>query len=189
MDKLAIFDLDGTLYDTGEVNFLAYQKALNEVGYDVEKDYYIKHCNGYHYKRFLPDILTGLQEAELEQTMETVHSYKKEYYRKYLSAVRENDFLFDMICTIRKDYYIALVTTASRKNTEEILDFTGKKALFELILCQEDVVKKKPDPEGFQKAMEYFGIKPEKTIVFEDSDVGIEAAIASGAQVMKVCGF
>ena len=121
--------------------------------------------------------------------METVHGYKKEYYRKYLSAVRENDFLFDMICAIRKDYHIALVTTASRKNTEEILDFTGRSSLFELVLCQEDVIKKKPDPEGFQKAMEYFGVRSEDTIIFEDSDVGIEAAFASGAKVMKVCDF
>ena len=37
MNKLAIFDLDGTLFDTGEVNFFSYQKALNKVGYDVEK--------------------------------------------------------------------------------------------------------------------------------------------------------
>ena len=88
MDKLAIFDLDGTLFDTGEVNFLAYQMALNKVGYTVDKDYYIKYCNGYHYKRFLPKILTGLQGEELERIMETVHGYKKEYYRKYLSAVR-----------------------------------------------------------------------------------------------------
>lgn len=189
MDKLAIFDLDGTLYDTGEVNFLAYQKALDEVGYHVEKDYYIKHCNGYHYKRFLPEILIGLQDEELERVMETVHGVKKDCYRKYLSAVRENDFLFDMICAIKQEYHIALVTTASRKNTEEILEFTEKTALFELVLCQEDVAKKKPDPEGFRKAMEYFGVQPQNTIVFEDSDVGIEAAHASGARVMKVCGF
>ena len=75
------------------------------------------------------------------------------------------------------------------EDTEEILEYTQKGPLFELILCQEDVVKKKPDPEGFQKAIDYFGVRPEDTIIFEDSDVGIEAAMASGAKVMKVYGF
>ena len=189
MNKLAIFDLDGTLFDTGEVNFFSYQKALNKVGYNVEKEYYIEHCNGYHYKRFLPEILKDLQGNELTQAMEKVHLYKKDYYKQYLYAVRENAFLFDMINCLKQTYHIALVTTASKKNTEEILEFTQKSSLFELVLCQEDVEKKKPDPEGFQKAIEYFGVKPEDTIVFEDSDVGIEAAIASGANVMKVHKF
>ena len=189
MNKLAIFDLDGTLFDTGEVNFFSYQKALNKVGYDVEKKYYIEHCNGYHYKRFLPTILKDLQGDELALTMEKIHLYKKEFYKENLHVVRENTFLFDMIRNLGQSYHIALVTTASRKNTEEILQFTQKGSFFELVLCQEDVVKKKPDPEGFQKAIEYFGVRPENTIIFEDSDVGIEAAIASGAQVMKVYGF
>ena len=86
MNKLAIFDLDGTLFDTGEVNFFSYQKALNKVGYDVEKKYYIEHCNGYHYKRFLPTILKDLQGDELTRTMEEVHLYKKDYYKDEVKA-------------------------------------------------------------------------------------------------------
>lgn len=187
--KLMIFDLDGTLYDTGEVNYFAYQKALNKVGYSVEKEYYIEHCNGYHYKRFLPDILYDLQGDELTGTMEKVHQYKKDYYKEFLYAVRENAFLFDMIAGMKQMYHMALVTTASRKNTEEILEFTKKSSYFEYLLCQEDVVMKKPDPEGFQKAMEHFGVSPEDTVIFEDSDVGIEAANASGARVMKIYSF
>ena len=53
----------------------------------------------------------------------------------------------------------------------------------------EDVKKKKPDPEGFCKAMDYYQILKEDTIIFEDSDVGIEAAEKSGATVFVVRGF
>ena len=41
-----------------------------------------------------------------------------------------------------------------------------------LFFTIDDVKNGKPDPEGFLKAMEYFKVKPENTIIFEDSDVG-----------------
>ena len=91
---------------------------------------------------------------------------------------------------IMKDFYhIALVTTASQKNSEEILNFFKKRDLFELIISAEDVKNKKPDPEGFVKAMNYFNIAPKDTIIFEDSNIGIEAAIKSGANILKVEKF
>ena len=54
---------------------------------------------------------------------------------------------------------------------------------FDLIISQEDVKNKKPDPEGFQKAMDFFKVQCRNSIIFEDSDVGIEAALRSGATV------
>lgn len=63
------------------------------------------------------------------------------------------------------------------------------KGLFDLILTQEDIEKPKPDPEGFIKAMEYFMINSKETAIFEDSDVGIEAARRSGAYYYKTFGF
>lgn len=101
----------------------------------------------------------------------------------------ENRLLFDMIQGLISTYHIALVTTASRKNALDILITFHRSDLFELILSQEDVMYKKPHPEGFLKAMAYFKIPPEKTIIFEDSDFGIAAASASAANYVKIYGF
>ena len=38
--RLALFDLDGTLYDTRRVNFLSYQKALEQFGYTMDYEYF-----------------------------------------------------------------------------------------------------------------------------------------------------
>ena len=81
------------------------------------------------------------------------------------------------------------MTTASKTNVIEMLEHFGVSDRFELILTQEDIVKSKPDPEGFLKAMEHFGIEPSDTVIFEDSDTGIEAAMRSGAAVMRVMKF
>ena len=61
--------------------------------------------------------------------------------------------------------------------------------LFGLIITGEDYEKQNPDPEGYCKAMTHFGVTPAETMIFEDSGIGLTAALASGAQVFKVEQF
>lgn len=181
-DKLAIFDLDGTLFDTTNVNYLAYRQALEEVGFSLEREYYVKKCNGNHYKKYLPDILG----EKTQSLIEAVHERKKVLYNACLTEAKLNYHLFEMIKCMKKEYYIAIVTTASRKNTIDILDFFSKKEAFDYIITHEDVENVKPNPEGFCKCMEYFNMKPEATIIFEDSETGVKAAKSSLAKVLRV---
>lgn len=180
--QLAIFDLDGTLFDTRDVNFYAYEQALNELGFALDYETYTNKCNGKYYKEYLP-LLIDNPSSEL---MEDIHDKKKKYYPTHLGTAKMNQHLFNIIDMIKDNYYIALVTTASKNNTEDILKYFGKLEVFDLILTHSDVTKVKPDPEGFIKAMEYFNMEKQDTIIFEDSDVGIEAARRSGADVMAV---
>ena len=127
----------------------------------------------------------GLNEKE----MEIVHKIKKMEYKNYLNNAKINEDLFNILESLKNQYHIALVTTASKKNAEEILEYFNKKDIFEICLYAENVKNKKPNPEGFIKAMNYFNIKPENTLIFEDSDVGIEAGIRSGSKVFKIEKF
>lgn len=181
--KLAIFDLDGTLFDTRRVNFFSYNKALQQYGVGIEYEYFSQKCNGRHYADFLPQVLSGTQNID------EIHRKKKIYYNEFLHECRENVHLFQILCCMKSEYYIALVTTASRKNCEELLNYFHRFELFDLIITQEDVAQKKPDPEGILKAMEHFGVENSQTVVFEDSDVGIKAAERSGAAVFVIKGF
>ena len=181
MKKLAMIDLDGTLFDTNEVNYCAYKKALNEKGFELDYDYYKNECNGRYYKVFLPELVNND-----ESVVEYVHNRKKDLYEKYLNKAIPNEHLFNILNSLKDTYYLALVTTASKKNTYDILNYFHKKELFDLILTHDDIKKSKPDPEGFIKALDYFKIKGEDAIVFEDSEVGIEAALKVGASVFKI---
>lgn len=182
-NKLAIFDLDGTLFDTSEVNYLSYKKALNELGYDIDHDYFVSYCNGRYYKDFLKDMVNHNEEI-----LTKIHKLKKEYYKDFLNYSKENIHLFNIINLIKNDYHIALVTTASKNNAFEILKHFNRFELFDLILTQEDI-KKKPDPDGFNKAMKFFNVSFENTIIFEDSDVGLQAAKSSKANTFKIITF
>lgn len=189
--KLALFDLDGTLFDTRRANWLSYRDALAPFGVELEYDYFSSFCNGRHYTVFVPELLrsTGNAEMTIQEKTETVHQRKKELYGSFLNEVVLNDHLFCLIECMRNCYHTALVTTASRRNCTELLDFYGRQSAFDLILTAEDVKNKKPDPEGFLKAMNHFGICGKDTLVFEDSDVGIEAAEKAGATVFVARGF
>ena len=113
----------------------------------------------------------------------------KAAYRRNLDKAGKNRHLFQMISRMRGCYYTAVVTTASRKNAGEILEHFMCGSLFDYLVTQEDVSKKKPDPEGFLKAMGYFGMDAGHTVIFEDSDAGIAAARATGASVFVIDSF
>lgn len=184
MKKLALFDLDGTLFNTNEVNYYAYSEALKEKGYSIDYTYYSNYCNGRHYNVFIPEIV-----GNNEETIEYVHKRKKELYSSYLNKAKINTHLFNIIESLKETYNIGIVTTASKKNTYDIIKYFNKLELFDLILTSDDIAKPKPDPEGYQKAIDYFKATPENTIIFEDSDVGTEAAKKTGSSVVIIDKF
>ncbi|MDC7288813.1 HAD family phosphatase [Blautia schinkii] len=182
--KLIIVDLDGTLFDTKDVNYHAYKDAITPYGYDIDYKYYCQFCNGRHYLEFLPQITTNNKEI-----LTAMHKAKKNAYKNHLNKAILNNRLVDIIRLMKLEYKTAVVTTASRENCSDILSQFNLVGLFDLILTHDDIAKSKPDPEGFLKAMQYFGSAPSETIIFEDSDVGLEAAERSGAFYYRTYRF
>lgn len=183
--RLAIFDFDGTLFDTVPANCAAYAAALAPYGVTLDASYFEKHCNGRYYKEFLPELL-GTASAEV---LEQVHREKIHCYPQFYSKVRENTALFSMISLLAREYHIALVSTAAKESVLAILDMFHRRDAFELILTQEDVPRKKPAPDGFQMAMEHFQIPAENTVIFEDAPEGEMAAKACGVTCFLVRNF
>lgn len=182
--KLIIVDMDGTLFDTKDVNFQAYRQALAEHGFDLNYEYYCSYCNGRHYSQFLPQITT-----DNTQVLAAIHARKKELYKNFLDEARPNRHLISILRALRPEYKTALVTTASHANCYDILNCFQLTELFDLVLTHEDIIEAKPSPEGFLKAMNHFEANPEQTIIFEDSNVGLEAAKRSGAYYYQTFGF
>ena len=179
--KLAIFDMDGTLFDTRQANYMAYKQALNEFGFDVSREYYFDFCNGKYYMDFLPQLV-----GEDKEILQKIHALKKECYQEFLGEVIPNKHLLYILKSIRGQYKTSLVTSASKNNVEMLLSYFNFYNQFDLIVSQEDVRVKKPDPEGFLYAMKMFEAGPDETMIFEDSPEGIEAARKTGAQVLVV---
>ena len=185
--KIAIFDMDGTLFDTKDVNYRAYTHAIQECGFNVHIDYkfYCDYCNGNNYKAFLPQIIPQITQTQMEQ----IHNCKKNKYESCLKYARKNEILFSMIENLKNEFIIALVTTASKKNVDDILGAFEVSTCFDLIITQEDVQKTKPDPEGYLLALDKAKVVKQNAIIFEDSETGMMAARASGIDYVQVYGY
>ena len=182
--KLVIVDLDGTLFDTKDVNYHAYKEAIAPYGYDMDYKYYCEFCNGRYYLDFLPQITTGDDEILSAMHMAKKRSLQKAFGQGSIEYKTDRYHSFDA-----GEYKTAVVTTASKENCWDILKQFEITDLFDLVLTHDDIMNSKPNPEGFLKAMEYFEATPEETIIFEDSDVGLEAAEKSGAFYYRTYRF
>ncbi len=198
-----MFDMDGTLYDTVDSNYFAYKEALGQLGFTLDREFFANVCFGHNYKYFVPlivkenlkveatgkDLNAEVKKVVTDEFLQKVHEIKKECYPKFFDEIKVNDGLINLIKRIKFNTYVALVTTASKKNVYDILEHFNHVDLFDYIFTQEDVKEQKPDPTCYIVAMEHFKMKPEESFIYEDSEVGLQAAYKSGANVIKVGKF
>lgn len=69
--EVLVFDLDGTLFDTGEINYCSYREALQPYGIQLDHTYFVEQCNGRHYTEFLPSLM------KTDRYLEEVHAARK----------------------------------------------------------------------------------------------------------------
>lgn len=181
MIKAIITDFDGTLVDTFEANLRAYQKAFLEVGMELTPERY-RECFGYRFDRFM----TAMGIAD-DKVAAKIKELKKQYYPEYFEYLRPNTALINLIAGIKSmGGKTAIASTARKENLMNAVNYLGIAHHFDLIFAGIDVTKGKPDPEIYLKSMAALGVTPDETLIFEDSQVGIDAAKASGASYMVV---
>lgn len=175
MHKLFIFDLDGVLLDSCDIHYTSLNQALSESGatpisrYDHETTY-----NG---------LTTRMKLARLSGVdIEQVYRRKQELTRAAMEAIQYCPRLHHALTELKaRGHEVMCASNCIRETVDTVLTNLGIHGLFDAILSNEDVVHPKPHPEIYRKCMERSTAG--ETIIFEDSYVGLQAAIASGAQV------
>ncbi len=181
MIKALITDFDGTLVDTFEANLLAYQKAFADVNITLTATRY-RECFGYRFDRFMTAM--GIYDDNITLKIKEA---KKEYYPQYFSRLRLNHSLAELLRSWHTmGLKTAIASTARKENLMNAINYLGIEDIFDLIYAGIDVKQGKPSPEIYNKAMAALNVTAKETLIFEDSEVGIEAAKASGAQCVVV---
>ena len=187
MINLIIFDLDGVLVDSKEIHFNALNLALDEFGddYMISRKEQDTIFEGLTTKGKL-DILTKLKGLSPD-LHEDVWSRKQDYTAKLFESISQDKDLIDLFKFIRSNGIgIAVASNSIRKTLNTCLQYLGVAELIDYSLSNEDVRLPKPDPQIYHKCMDYMMIDEDHTVIFEDSEIGLKAAIASGARVEKV---
>jgi len=181
-----MFDFDGTIVDTSEALFKAYSKAFKSAC-SIELDRTV--WNGL----FGENIAKICEILGVKDKVADVQKLKKEIYPK--------DFYSDMkLIKFSRDHYTKpdtfniICTNTTKDVVEQICKHFNVWGYFDDVYDRTSVQYRKPDPEMFIKVrMEYDLIVEDKSYIFEDSDVGINAAklfrnIFPGTVIYKVEG-
>lgn len=177
-----IFDLDGVLVFSDKYHYQAWKKMADEMGiYFDEK--INNRLRGVSRMASLEIILEKYTGKPLDdEQKEALAARKNEYYRELLGNMQPSDVTDNVRYTLKQlkaDGYKVAIGSSS-KNTKYILERVGLSDAFDAISDGTNIVNSKPHPEVFLKAAEFLGSEPTRCIVVEDSESGIDAALAGG---------
>lgn len=186
--EAVVFDMDGVLIDAREWHYEALNRALGLLGYHITRYEHLSTFDGLPTRRKLqmltverglPEQLHGFLDSLKQQyTMELVATrchptFQHEYALARLSAA---------------GYRLGLASNSVRSTVTAMMSYANLAGYLDVTISNEDVSKAKPDPEMYRLAMSRLGVTPATTLIVEDNENGVKAAIASGAHVMVVSG-
>jgi HAD superfamily hydrolase (TIGR01509 family) len=133
------------------------------------------------------EIIAALNLARgLHMPVAEVAKRKEDLYFENLPQLRAVPEVLEHIVESYGRIPLAVVSGSTRESVTASLKALKILDRFETLVCAGDYLKSKPDPEPFLVAAKRLGAAPEDCLVFEDADMGIQAATAAGMASVKV---
>jgi HAD superfamily hydrolase (TIGR01509 family) len=171
-----IFDCDGTLADTMPVHMEGWRQAFAAAGVDVPESWLDS-------LRGTPEVqVVVLANERFGLTLDPVATVvaKHRVYRRMLDDVRPIEPVVAVVHAHRARLPMAVASGGTRENVALVLDRLGISDAFAAVLTADDDIEHKPSPQIFLEAARLMGVAPERCQVFEDGDMGLEAARLAG---------
>lgn len=177
--RLLIFDFDGTIADTTPLHAAAFTRVLSPLGLAV--DY--PRIAGMSTRAAMRKLCMEAGLDWTDATIEELARAKQSAVRAEIAAGLEplpgvDRFLNE----VRGRFRLAMVTSGSRETVLLSMRCLGYEGWFDPLITADDVINGKPDPEGFEKALQATGVDAAAALVFEDSEAGFDAATAAGIE-------
>lgn len=181
-----LFDMDGVLIDAKERHADAFLQACKDEWVILTKEFHETHLEALPTRKKI-DILIEKWLVTLERS-EEIYRLKQYYTDKLLTEKNLYDKQkVDLLSTLKNEGCLLWVCSNSiRTSVEYITQKMGIYEYFDCVLSNNDVTHPKPNPEMYLKAMEMVHVRPEETLIIEDSIAGVAAGEASGARVLRV---
>lgn len=167
-----IFDCDGTLVDSMPVHYLAWHRTMSLVGieFDEERFYALGGMPSHH----IIELLASEQNVVVDP-ISTAHR-KEEAFLERIHLLQRIEPVVEVAKNLRGRKPIAVASGGFREIVLRQLVHAELADWFDTIVAAEDTTQHKPEPDVFLEAARRLNIEPQKCLVFEDSDLGIEAA-------------
>jgi HAD superfamily hydrolase (TIGR01509 family) len=187
MTKLIIFDLDGVLVDSRDMHFKALNLALGEVTPDfvISRQEHLSTFDGLSTTKKLKILQSRGLSSEFHTS---IWQKKQDYTWKIINEEYTYDerirSILRSLCS--KGYKIYVASNSVYKTVKTVLMRKGFMEYIDFFISNEDCVNHKPSPEMYFKCMSRANVGCKETIIIEDSHLGRQAALSSGANLVEV---
>jgi beta-phosphoglucomutase family hydrolase len=180
--KAYLFDCDGTIADSMPLHYIAWTKAFAEWNCPFDEELF------YAWGGKPPvEIVSTLNERHgLQMPVEEVAARKENFYYELLPQLEPVEEVLEHIDAMHGRVPFAVVSGSTRESVIKSLSTIGLLDKFDTIVGSDDYERSKPAPDGFLTAATRLGVNPRDCLVFEDTDLGIQAATAAGMASVRV---
>lgn len=179
-----IFDMDGTLVDSGQLHEHAWRQTLSHFGIPIDAAL-MRSLAGVPTIGTL-EILIAHFGVTPTASYEAMNAYKEALVRETMHLYVKPTRLIEFAKQNKGKRPMAVGTGAYTSEAVEILTLCGLLELVDHVVGADQVSEPKPAPDTFLRCAELMGIAPERCIVFEDAKAGIQAAKSAGMFVVDV---
>ena len=164
--KSLLFDWDGTLVDSAHLGLAAFEKTFNELGFTFAHAVYEATYSPNWYSTY---EALGLPKELWPAADELWLRHYGEQSAPLIEGVGET--LLSLQC---KGYQLAVVTSGSRSRVSREVEQSVLRDAFAVIICNEDIVNKKPHPEGLVRAIDDMNVQASQCAYVGDAPEDVE---------------
>jgi len=179
MINTILFDVDGTLLDTTEYIYQAFEHSLRKHHKLLKRDH-IGTIMGKPLEECYHILTTKDDVSHLAQSHNDFQKENPHLSFAFPNALKTLQFLKE------KKYNIAAVTTRRKNTAIETLEVSNILPLLDFVVTVDDVTHPKPNPEPIQKALDFFGVESSAAIMVGDSPDDVQAGKNAGTKTIGV---
>jgi beta-phosphoglucomutase family hydrolase len=180
--KGLIFDCDGTLVDSMPLHYLAWKAAMQEVNIQISEEQF-------YFFAGMPTVKIIETLAKEQHIVVDAQAAAEEKERLFLAKIELLQPIHRVLEIVQREKggrKMAVASGGWKNVINRSLAAVGLEGMFDAIVGADEVQHGKPAPDIFLKAAECLQLKPAECLVYEDGNLGIEAATAAGMQVIDV---
>ncbi|HEV3383402.1 MAG TPA: HAD family phosphatase [Gemmata sp.] len=172
-----IFDCDGTLADTMPAHYKAWLAMLGKYGIPFPETRF--YAMGGMPTAQIIRVLAADAGVAVDDVDAMVQE-KEQGFLKHLDAVTLIEPVVTIAAAYRGKLPIAVASGGYRDTITRTLDRLSIRSWFDAMVTAEDTPRHKPEPDVFLEAARRLGVAAAGCVVFEDTDIGLEAARRAG---------
>jgi beta-phosphoglucomutase family hydrolase len=179
-----IFDMDGTLVDSGQLHEFGWRATLNKYNLPIDGPF-MRSLAGVPTKETL-EILIQKFGVKVQASLDEMNDFKEQCVRDNVQRFVKPTALFELVKHYHGKKPMAIGTGADTAEALLVLKQCGLEPYLDVVVGSDQVKHPKPAPDTFLRCAELLGVDPRQCVVFEDAKLGLQAATSAGMAAVDV---